>query len=139
MTVAEIIRAGYERSGLADRISWEDLNDKGYYVVSPDPDWRRSRRSDRILRGPREASALHPHRQGGVLLHRPGRALPDDAERPPVPHWIPQGESHQETLGTERSKKYPLLVMSNHPRWGVHSQHDDVTWFREIETARSVV
>ena len=62
--------------------------------------------------------------------------FPDDPERPPVPHWIPEGESHQETIGTERSKKYPLLVMSNHPRWGVHSQHDDVTWFREIETCK---
>ena len=53
-----------------------------------------------------------------------------------MPKWIPQGVSHQETIGTERSKKYPLLVMSNHPRWGVHSQHDDVTWFREIETCK---
>ena len=26
--------------------------------------------------------------------------------------------------------------MSNHPRWGVHSQHDDVTWFREIDTCK---
>lgn len=26
--------------------------------------------------------------------------------------------------------------MSNQPRWGVHSQHDDVTWFREIETCK---
>ena len=26
--------------------------------------------------------------------------------------------------------------MSNHPRWGVHSQHDDVTWLREIETCK---
>ncbi len=53
-----------------------------------------------------------------------------------MPHWIAEGESHQETIGTERSKKYPLLVMSNHPRWGVHSQHDDVTWFREIDTCK---
>jgi trimethylamine-N-oxide reductase (cytochrome c) len=53
-----------------------------------------------------------------------------------VPKWIAKGETHEETLGTERAKKYPLLVMSNHPRWGVHSQHDDVTWFREIETCK---
>ena len=26
--------------------------------------------------------------------------------------------------------------MSNHPRWGVHSEHDDITWFREIETCK---
>ena len=26
--------------------------------------------------------------------------------------------------------------MSNHPRWGVHAQHDDITWLREIETCK---
>jgi trimethylamine-N-oxide reductase (cytochrome c) len=62
--------------------------------------------------------------------------FPDDDERGPVPKWIAHGQTHEETLGSERSKKYPLLVMSNHPRWGVHSQHDDVTWFREIETCK---
>ena len=53
-----------------------------------------------------------------------------------MPKWIPKGVSHEETIGTERTKKYPLLVMSNHPRWGVHSQHDDITWLREIETCK---
>ena len=62
--------------------------------------------------------------------------FPDDEERPPVAKWIPKGVYHEETIGTERSKKYPLLVMSNHPRWGVHSEHDDITWFREIETCK---
>ena len=31
---------------------------------------------------------------------------------------------------------YPLLIVSNHPRWRVHSQHDDITWIREIETCK---
>ena len=53
-----------------------------------------------------------------------------------MPKWIAKGISHEETIGTERSKKYPLLVCSNHPRWGVHSQHDDITWLREIETCK---
>ncbi len=53
-----------------------------------------------------------------------------------MPRWIPKGLYHEETIGTERSKKYPLLVMSNHPRWGIHSQHDDITWLREIETCK---
>ena len=26
--------------------------------------------------------------------------------------------------------------MSNHPRWGIHSQHDDITWLREIGTCK---
>jgi anaerobic selenocysteine-containing dehydrogenase len=75
---------------------------------------------------------------GKIEFYATGLAdnFPDDEERPPVPKWIPQGVSHQETIGTERSKTFPLLVMSNHPRWGVHSQHDDITWFREIATCK---
>ena len=62
--------------------------------------------------------------------------FPDDKERPPVPHWIPYGRSHQESLLHPRAKKYPLLIISNHPRWRVHSQHDDITWLREIPTCK---
>ena len=62
--------------------------------------------------------------------------FPDDKERPPVPRWIPYGESHQESLLHPRAKKYPLLIISNHPRWRVHSQHDDITWLREIPTCK---
>ena len=53
-----------------------------------------------------------------------------------MPKWVAKGISHEETVGTERSKKYPMLVCSNHPRWSVHSQHDDITWLREIETCK---
>jgi trimethylamine-N-oxide reductase (cytochrome c) len=62
--------------------------------------------------------------------------FPDDEERPPVPHWIPYGESHQESLELPRAKKYPLLCQSNHGRWRVHAQLDDVNWFHEIETCK---
>ena len=57
-------------------------------------------------------------------------------ERPPYPKWIPFGESHQESRLCERAKKYPLLLVSNHPRWGVHSEHEDVTWLREIRPCK---
>ena len=36
----------------------------------------------------------------------------------------------------ERAKKYPLLIMSNHGRWRVHANHDDITWIREIPTCK---
>ena len=35
---------------------------------------------------------------------------PDDPERPPVPHWIEKGVSHDERLSSERANTYPLLV-----------------------------
>ncbi len=51
-------------------------------------------------------------------------------------HWIEKGESHDESLSSERAKKYPLLIVSNHPRWRVHAMHDDIIWTREIPTCK---
>ncbi len=67
----------------------------------------------------------------GLLKH-----FPDDPERPPYPKWIERGPSHDETLRSERAKKYPLLCMSNHGRWRFHANLDDITWHREIETMK---
>ena len=38
-------------------------------------------------------------------------------------------------LDSDRAKDYPYLIVSNHPRWRVHANMDDV-WFREIETCK---
>ena len=54
-----------------------------------------------------------------------------------MPQLDRQGESAtRRPSAPSGRKKYPLLVMTNHPRWGVHSQHDDITWLREIETCK---
>ena len=52
-------------------------------------------------------------------------------------HWIEKSESHDERLSSERTEEYPLLCMSNHPRWRMHAQGDDITWTREIPTMKS--
>ena len=62
--------------------------------------------------------------------------MPDDTERPPVPHWVEKGPAHDERLSSERTKDYPLLCMSNHGHWRMHAQLDDVTWAREVETMK---
>jgi len=136
-TVEDLIKIGYETSGVAHLVSWDELREKGYFVVPSDPDWEKTPAGLFEFYEDPEAHPLSTP-TGKLEFYATGLAdhFPDDEERPPVPKWIPQGESHEETLGTERSKKYPLLVMSNHPRWGVHSQHDDITWLREIETCK---
>jgi len=61
---------------------------------------------------------------------------PGDPERPPVPHWIERGESHDERRSSRRAEKYPLLCQSNHGRWRMHAQCDDIIWNREVETMK---
>jgi len=136
-TVQDLIRHGYENSRIAPFISWEEFREKGYYVIPTDPDWESVPAGlIKFYEDPEKHPLSTP--TGKIEFYATGLAehFPDDEERGPVPKWIPSGETHQETLGTERSKKYPLLAMSNHPRWGIHSQHDDITWLREIETCK---
>ena len=141
LTIPEIIKLGWEHSGSADKISWEELNEKGYYVIPTDPEWEKIPAGlIEFYEDPEKYPLTTP--TGKLEFYATGLAehFPDDEERPPVPHWIPKGVSHQETLGTERAKKYPLLVMSNHPRWGVHSparRHHLVPGDRDLQSPGS--
>jgi trimethylamine-N-oxide reductase (cytochrome c) len=68
--------------------------------------------------------------------------FPDDNERGPYPKYVIGGPgwTHDESLdienGAEKCKTYPLILQSNHPRWRVHVQHDDIPWLREIPTCK---
>ncbi len=137
-SIPELIKYGWEgASDCADLITWEELNEKGYYVVPTADDWEDVPAGFyNFYKDPEKYPLSTPtgkleFEATGLLKH-----FPSDLERPPVPKWIAKGISHEETIGTERAKKYPLLVCSNHPRWGVHSQHDDITWLREIGTCK---
>jgi len=136
-TIPELIKYGWETSRCEDLISWEELNEKGYYAVPTADGWEDVPAGFyNFYNDPEKYPLTTPtgkleFEATGLMQH-----FPDDLERPPVPKWIAQGISHEETIGTERSKKYPLLVISNHPRWSVHSQHEDITWLREIDTCK---
>jgi len=136
-SIEEWIKIGYETSGVQDMVSWEELKEKGYYVIPTDPDWKKypAGMID-YYENPGENPLNTP--SGKLEFYAQGLAehFPDDDERPPVPHWVPYGESHQETLACERAKKYSLLICSNHPRWGIHAQHEDISWLREIPTCK---
>ncbi|OGO32535.1 MAG: dehydrogenase [Chloroflexi bacterium RBG_16_56_11] len=136
-TVEEWLKLSYENSGLKDYISLEEFEEKGYWVVPTDPDWRKFPPG---LRKFHEDPANNPLKtpSGKIEFYAQNlaRHFPDDKERPPVPHWIEKGESHDERLSSQRAKKYPLLIMSNHGRWRVHAQCDDISWTREIETCK---
>ena len=136
-TIEEWIRHGFETSGAAKYISYEEFKEKGYFVVPTDPEWKkyRSKLKD-FYENPEDNRLSTPSGKIEFYSQRIAEHFPDDDERPPVPHFIPYGESHQESLLHAKAKKYPLLIVSNHPRWRVHAQGDDNTWLREIPTCK---
>ncbi len=136
-SVEDWIKVGYETCGAAEDISWEELQEKGYYVVPPDENWEKNKPGllD-FYQDPDNHPLSTPSGKIEFYSQRLATHFPDDKERPPVPHWIPYGDYHQESLLCDRAKQYPLLVVTNHPRWRVHSQHDDMSWLREIHTCK---
>ena len=133
----EWMKVGFDHSGCAELISWEKFKENEYFVVPTDPAW--SKDTPGFLdfyKDPEKHPLTTPTGKIEIYSEKLNKHFPDDVERPPMPRWVPYGESHQESLLCERAKKYPILVCSNHPRWGVHANHDDITWFREIETCK---
>lgn len=138
-TEEELIKKGFMNSGCQDMISYEEWMEKGYYVVPTAEDWENDRMHFRDWYNDAECEKLSTP-TGKIEFYSTGLAehYPDDVERPPVPHFVPYGESHQESLLHPRSKEFPFLLITNHPRWRVHANNDDNTWCREIETCKVV-
>jgi trimethylamine-N-oxide reductase (cytochrome c) len=139
-TVQEWIRFAFDNSGAKDFISYEEWKEKGYYIAPTIPESRKAVKRRTVLQDFYEDPDKHPLKtpSGKIEFYSQNLAkhFPDDKERPPVPHWIPYGETLQESLLHPRAKQYPLLTVSNHGRWRVHAQLDDITWFKEIETCK---
>lgn len=141
MTDEEWFKYTYDNSAIQDEISWEELCEKGYYPVKLADGW------DKIelpgMRGFYNDPAAHALDTPSGKIEFYSEALeehfPGDKERGPIARWVAggpasEGWTHDECLGGERSKKYPLLLLSNPSRWRMHVQGDDISWFREYET-----
>jgi len=131
------IRFGYDHSEITSMISFEELKEKKYYVVPTDSEWKKYKPGLRgFYEDPENNRLTTPSGKLEYYSQALAEHFPDDNERPPVPHWIEKGESHDERLSSERAKKYPLLIMSNHGRWRIHANLDDISWFHEIVTCK---
>jgi molybdopterin guanine dinucleotide-containing S/N-oxide reductase-like protein len=58
---------------------------------------------------------------------------PEDNERPPLARYIPSWEGYDSQL----SQRYPLQLISPHPRMSFHTHHDShIPWLGEIPASR---
>jgi trimethylamine-N-oxide reductase (cytochrome c) len=136
-TVEEWIKLSFENSGIQDRITYEEFRRKGYFVIPTDPEWMKAPPGlKKFYEDPGNNPLKTPSGKIEFYSQNLAKYFPDDKERPPVPHWIEKGDSHDERNSSERAKKYPLLIMSNHGRWRVHAQCDDISWTREAPTCK---
>lgn len=160
-TEDEWAEAYWNLSELSQRCSWEEFNRKGYYIVpvpedyEPHPAFRwyyEGRDCDTQdylnvnIKTENFMNTLEPTENSKKLGTYSGKLefsseslkdlSPDDEERPPVPHYIPSWEGHE----TELYKKYPLQIISPHPRFSFHTHYDThASWIDEIPCHRMII
>jgi len=137
LTTDDLIKSVFDGVGMQDFISWEEFKENGYFVFPTAEDWEKDPPGLIKFYEDPEANPL-PTPSGKLEFYseRLAKCFPDDKERPPLPKWIEKSEMHDERLSSKRTKKYPLLMMSNHGRWRVHAQCDDISWTREALTCK---
>jgi trimethylamine-N-oxide reductase (cytochrome c) len=135
----EWCRRLFDATDLPKVISWRKFLRKGYYVVPAPPESQRAPVSYRWFAEGRQKNVpeLAPlpsdyaerwryglQTQSGKLEFEASslkRFAPDDPERPPIPMYRPSWEGHRTT---ELTAKYPLQLVSPHPRYSFHTMFD---------------
>jgi len=133
----ELIRGTYEGMGFDKVVPWEEFKEKQYCVLPVAPDWEKWPAGLYEFWKDPVANPL-PTPTGKLEFYSASleEHFPTDEERPPIPKWIEKSITHDERISSYRANAYPLLVMSNHGRWRVHAQCDDITWTREAPTCK---
>ncbi|HZK43291.1 MAG TPA: molybdopterin-dependent oxidoreductase [Syntrophomonadaceae bacterium] len=137
-TVEDCIKIGFEESGVAHYVdSYEEFRDKEYIVIPVAEDWENDPPGFfPFYEDPEQFPLSTPTGKLEFSSTNIKEQFPDDDERGPVPKFIPYGKTHQESMLHSRSEEFPYLIVSNHPRWRVHANLDDISWLREIPTCK---
>ncbi len=136
-TSDELVKEAFFGMGFDQLVSWEEFRNKQYFIIPVAEDWEKDPPGlYNFYKDPEKNPLPTPTGKLEFYSESLARNFPNDQERPPTPRWIERGETHDENLSSERGKTHPLLVMSNHSRWRVHAQCDDIPWTREAPTCK---
>ena len=136
-TIEEFIELGFEGTGAAKEMTFEEFKEKQYYPFPTMENWEDLPAGlSEFYEDPENHPLTTPTGKLEYYSTALAQVFPDDEIRGPVPKWIEEGDGHQERIDSERAIEYPFLIVSNHPRWRVHANCDDITWLREIQTCK---
>ncbi|MDR1359166.1 MAG: molybdopterin-dependent oxidoreductase [Coriobacteriales bacterium] len=136
----EDIRLAYEHCGIdPEQHPFEDFLEHKFHLFPTREGWEGDPVGmSRFYEDPERHPVETPTGKLEIYSVPIKEAWPEDTVRAPYPQWIEETDAHQERISSERAGKYPYLLVSNHPRWRVHAECDDITWLREIPTCKVV-
>jgi len=149
-TELDWVKAFFDISDLPKYISWEEFDRKGYFIANIAEDYKATPSLRWFYEGrdcdtPDLGNPKRRTRKGKELGTYSGKIefvsrsleehFPHDGERPPMPRYIPSWEGHRTGL----AKKYPLQLVSPHPRFSFHTHYDThASWLNEIPVHRVI-
>jgi trimethylamine-N-oxide reductase (cytochrome c) len=134
----------WEKSDLCEKVSWEDFKAKGYYVAGVPENWERHFGFRWFAEGyPCDTPNHKPFQEEGKLGTFTGKFefvsesmlyyAPNDEVRTPIATYKPSWEGHHSI----KARQYPFHLITPHPRFDYHTQHNSSTpWFWEIPENR---
>jgi molybdopterin guanine dinucleotide-containing S/N-oxide reductase-like protein len=152
-TELDWVKRMFAISDLPKYVTWEKFADKGYFTVPLPADYQstpalrwfaENKKRNTPDWGPSGGGTESLPDAEGNLATQTGkieyeseslkRFDPDDPERPPVAKYIPSWEGHRTT---ELFSKYPLQIITPHPRYSFHTMYDGKeSWINEIPEHR---
>jgi trimethylamine-N-oxide reductase (cytochrome c) len=139
LTQEEKMRKGFESCGKPDDLTWEEFKEKEFWMSPTKVGWEDEPAGlYNFYKDPVNNPLQSPTGKIEYYSATLAEFFPDDTIRAPYPQWVEKGDGHDDRLSSERADKYPYLLVTNHPRWRVHANHDDIPWTREIETCKVV-
>lgn len=115
-------------------MSYEEFKEKGYYVWPFVPDYKPCKQLKSFYEDPKKNPLETPSGKIEIFsqwLFKEYGA--DNPEIPPVPHYIPEWEGR---FTKPLIDKYPLQVLTPHPKFRFHGKYNDLSWLREIYKVR---
>jgi len=153
MTDLDWAKRFFDSTDLPDHISWDDFFEKGYYVVPMPDEYKHTPAlrwfaEDREKDTPDFGPASEYQVEFGKGLQTPSGLIefepsslknfdPNDEERPSIPKYLHSWEGHHTT---DLYKKYPLQLITPHPRFSFHTVGDAKdSWTNDIKDHRVLI
>ncbi|MDH5781656.1 MAG: molybdopterin-dependent oxidoreductase, partial [Dehalococcoidia bacterium] len=153
LTELDWVRRMFDASDLPKYISWDEFFKKGYFVVPLPKDYKSTpalrwftegREKDTPDWGPppesQEEFGKGLQTTSGLIEFESSSLRkfdPSDEERPVIPKYIPSWEGHHTT---ELYAKYPLQLITPHPRFSFHTMGDAKdSWINDVKDHRVLI
>ncbi len=137
--VEACVKEAWQNGGVSEHMGYEEWLEKGYITSPFTKDWeKRPFGFSEFADDPEKNPLTTPTGKIEAYSTALAENFPDDDQRRPYVQYIADSDRFHEYRESEKAKKYPYLLVSNHPRWRIHANFDDNSWLREIHTCKVI-